>query len=69
MKNNIKRIRSKLGLSRKDLADALGVTVGAISNYENGIRFPRPLICSKLINLAKHHRLKISIEDIYPRSA
>lgn len=31
----IKAARKAAGLSRKDLADRLGVTANAISNYEN----------------------------------
>lgn len=67
MKNNIQKIRYKLGMSRKELAQGLRVTVGAISNYENGARFPRPFICYRLIDLAKSRNIKIKLEDIYPR--
>lgn len=39
--SRIKEIREKRNLSRSDLAEMLGVTVGAISNYENGISSPK----------------------------
>ncbi len=32
--------RRRNGYSRKQLADALGVTVSTISNYENGVTLP-----------------------------
>ena len=38
----IKAARQAAGLSRKDLAARLGVTANAISNYENGVSFPKP---------------------------
>lgn len=34
-------LREKKCLERKEVADAIGVTVSAISNYELGIRVPR----------------------------
>ena len=67
MENNFKQIRLNLGLSRKDLAKALGVTYGAISNYEYGTRKPALSICYRIIDLAKHRKLKVKLEDIYPR--
>lgn len=39
--SRIKEMREKRNLSRSDLAEMLGVTVGAISNYENGISSPK----------------------------
>lgn len=33
-------IRKKLGITQKDLADMLGVTPNAISQWENGVRNP-----------------------------
>lgn len=38
----IKAARQAAGLSRKDLAERLGVTANAISNYENDVSFPKP---------------------------
>lgn len=38
----IKAARQAAGLSRKNLADRLGVTANAISNYENNVSFPKP---------------------------
>lgn len=35
------RIRERSGLTQKQLADAIGVTVQTISNWETGIRKPR----------------------------
>lgn len=40
MKNLIREIRRQKDITQKQLADAIGVTVGAISQYENGSRIP-----------------------------
>lgn len=53
-------IRKKLNMSQKELADKLGVTQGAISQWENGISTPR---IEKLIELAK--LLGCSIDDLF----
>jgi putative transcriptional regulator len=68
MTTSIKKIRSDLGLSRKDFAHLLGITYGAISNYEYGVRRPQLEICYRIIDIAKQHKLKVKLEDIYPRS-
>ena len=43
----IKQAREKRGLSRKELATLVGVTVSAIGNYETDISFPKaPVLCA-----------------------
>lgn len=42
----IKEIREKTGLSRKEFSDLLGIPVGTIRNWEQGIRQPAPYICT-----------------------
>lgn len=37
----IKRLRTELGLSQKQLAAQIGVTPAAIGNYECGVSFPK----------------------------
>lgn len=44
----MKTRRKELGLSRADLADRLGVSLSAISNYENGISSPKEEILLRL---------------------
>lgn len=38
MANNIRKLRKQKGMTLKDLAEKVGVTVQCISNYEQGIR-------------------------------
>lgn len=40
-KKNFQQARKKLGLTQADLAKKVGVRQNAISNYEQGIRYPR----------------------------
>ena len=56
----MKTRRKELGLSRAALAEKLGVTLSAISNYENGISSPKEEI---LLRLARREiRLEAVIE-------
>jgi transcriptional regulator with XRE-family HTH domain len=36
----IRRLREERGISQHELAQALGVTQGAVSHWENGVRKP-----------------------------
>ena len=37
----IREGRKRAGLTQQELADKLGITTGAVSNYENGLSFPK----------------------------
>lgn len=47
--SRIKELREERKLTRSELAQLLGVTVGAISNYENEVSSPKEPILFKLI--------------------
>lgn len=47
--SRIKELRELNGLSRNEFASMLGVTVGAISNYENDVSSPKEPILFKII--------------------
>lgn len=49
----IKERREQLNLSRKQLADAMGVTPSAVANYENGFSSPRADLVYSLIEVLK----------------
>ena len=57
--NNMKRIRTKKGISQGDIARTLGLGRGYISNIENGKTNPT---LSTIANLAK--ALGVQIEDL-----
>jgi transcriptional regulator with XRE-family HTH domain len=63
----LRKIKCKTQWSRQRLADELGVTSGAISNYEYGSRYPKPALAYKLIDIGKSLDIHCSLEDVYPR--
>lgn len=44
----IQDYREKSGMTQQKLADALGVTQGAVANWENGIRKPDIFMLKKI---------------------
>lgn len=51
--SRIKELRENKNISRNELADLLGVTVGAISNYENEVSSPKEPILFKIMEVLK----------------
>ncbi len=51
--SRIKELRENRNLSRNDLANSIGVTVGAISNYENEVSSPKEPILFKIMEVLK----------------
>lgn len=54
MKDRLKLLRKQKAVSQKTVAEAIGVTLSAYSNYEQGIREPNLQI---LINLCKYYEV------------
>jgi len=48
--SRMKKRREELGLSRTVLAERLGVSASAISNYENGLSFPKEEVILRLFD-------------------
>ena len=53
LNTRIKERRERLGISRSDLAEMIGVTPSAIANYENGISTPKVELLYKLFDALK----------------
>ena len=51
--SNIRRIRSKRGLSQENLAHAIGKTKSTVARYENGTLMPSAEIVTKICNELK----------------
>lgn len=49
--SNVKRIRTKLGMDQKTLASKLGVTAGAVSNYENDVSAPKEEVLFRMFEV------------------
>ena len=64
MNERLKMLRNEKGVSQKTVADAIGVTLSAYSNYEQGIREPSYQI---LMNLCKYFQVSadflLGLED------
>ena len=56
---NIKKARTKLGLSQQEVADLINVNRSTYSNYENNIRQPDIATLIKISN-----KLKVSLESL-----
>lgn len=48
---NVKKFRTRLGIDQKTLASKLGITTGAVSNYENDVSSPREEILYKMFEV------------------
>ena len=55
---SLSQLRGKTSRSR--VAEAIGITVQAIGNYERGDRFPSPLVMEKLASL-----YNVSVDHIF----
>lgn len=60
----IENLRKKINISQSELAERLGVTQGAISQWEKGVTSP---VTDKLPELAKI--LQCSIADLFEETA
>lgn len=51
--SRIKELRENKNMTRNELADSIGVTVGAVSNYENEVSSPKEPILFKIMETLK----------------
>lgn len=51
--SRIRELRESKDISRSELAEAIGVTVGAVSNYENEVSSPKGPILFKIMKALK----------------
>ena len=56
---NLKKIRTEKGITQKAIASEVGKTVGAISNYEIGIREPNLETLKKLATA-----LEVTVDEL-----
>lgn len=65
MKNNLKLIRERLGLTQPELADLLGVSQGNVSHCETQKQEVSPEMARRLIQVAKDRNADVTFDDIY----
>jgi len=61
----IKHFRLDLGLEQADFAKLFSVSSGTVSNWETGRRVPRIPKLKKMVDIAKEHKLKLSMQDFF----
>lgn len=59
----IKRIRKHMLLEQKEFGLLIGKSKQAIWHYEKGTRYPKLETIRKILDLAKKHKIKVSVED------
>ena len=64
LSNPWQRFRSQTGLSQAKLAVLMGLQQPTISSYESG-EFPGPVVAKRFVALAKKHRVRMSMEELY----
>ena len=53
----IREGRKRAGLTQQELADKLGITTGAVSNYENGVSFPKAEVAFRTLRHPRYNTL------------
>ena len=53
LSNRLKERREQLGLTKSEVASLLGITPGAVGNYENGVSTPKADILFKVFDALK----------------
>lgn len=65
MKNNLKSIRERLGLSQAALASELGVSQGNISQCEKQVQEVSPDLARKIVAVGSRLGVEVTFDDIY----
>jgi DNA-binding transcriptional regulator YiaG len=61
----VKKLRTQIGMSQAQFADALGVSQSLVTHWETGRRQPSPGLALQIVNLARKHNQKLTMEALY----
>lgn len=67
--SSMKSIREKAGMTQAELAEAVGLTQGAIAHYEGGRRKPGLDECRRIVDALNKHGLSVTLDDLFPPKA
>ena len=59
----IKNLRLTLGMEQREFGKLFEVTKGTVCSWEHGRRTPRLPKLKKMIDVAKEHKVKLSMRD------
>ncbi len=65
MKNNLKQIRDRLGVSQARMAELLGVSQGNISHCEKQTQEVSPELARKIVGVCNALGHNVTFDDIY----
>ena len=65
MSTTIKSIRTQLGLTQAAFSEAIGVTQGNVSHYENNGQTVMPDVARRVIELAQSSGFICTFDDVY----
>jgi putative transcriptional regulator len=63
---NLKQIREAAGITQADLAEAIGMTQGAIGHYESGRRTPGVRECRLILAALRKRKVKCTFDQLFP---
>ena len=67
--SNIKNIRESLRMTQAALAEAVGLTQGAIAHYENERRKPGLDECRRIVAALNESGAAVTLDDVFPPSS
>ncbi len=62
---SVKNLRLSLGMEQIEFAKLFNVAGGTVSNWETGRRVPRIPKLKKMVDIAKEHKLKLTMQDFF----
>jgi len=63
--NNILKIRKRLDMTQVSFGEAIGVSQGNVSHYEQGRQEVPPDVARRVISVAAEHGHILTFDDIY----
>lgn len=64
--NKLMLFRQQSGLTQSEMANAVGITQGALGHYEQGRRKPSLAMARKLVRVLNEFGGNVTIDDVFP---
>jgi len=66
--SNMKTIREQVDMTQSALAEAVGLTQGAIAHYENDRRKPGLDECRRIVAALNTRGAEVTLDEVFPPS-